>query len=1350
MDHRITSYLPRLLLNWYGTHPHVGIHQHTKHTGVLLFADTSGFTALTRLLAKQGKIGFEILTDLLNSLFKSLEQVITLHDGDILKFSGDAVWCYFPIQTPIEQVFAEMLHQVDSLNLEHPVCRTHKLSLHAGATVGQFEIITFGNADSRLEFEIAGSIIAEAYHAADVATAGEIALASSIQNTNSFDNSNSIKESYRVVRPSPILLTSDVAAVQTEPSLPDQAFRIVEKYVPEAVRRRKLNDGLDAGLQSEHRQVTVLFANLLLADDKAGQTDSTSFSQAGETVSNILRIIRSNHGIVARIDPFVRGHKLLALFGALNKSESDRLNALQAAEAILRLPSSQVNVRIGLSAGPLLCGEVGSQLRHEYTVMGEAVNLAARLMSKADKQTVLFDQALFDHLQNLVTVTKKEVNLKGVGDKVSVYRFNSWCQSESELPAVSELIGREEPLKLLDELWKSRPAEQARWVNVNGETGIGKTSLVSAFARMLPSAQTIYLSAYGAKLHHPGWLLAQWLKRMSAITEGVAPSEEEVADRFRKRIDPKWWPLFNQILGLTAPENEWTRGLSSELRLAKLADIVARLLEELSPEQLVILDDLDAVDSLSSIILSRLITENAKRRLMVIMVGNTPPETQAKADCPSIILAGLTDDDLTEWLNGKFVASVRERELCKLLMGRSEGNPLFVNETLTQLAAEGVIGHLTEETRWEVLKPLDEIKLADRLEDLQLARFDALPESHRQILKMAAVMDGKFSESDLIYIARLKEQQSIKSILGELTGADMLTFDPANQTYDFARDMTRQAIYSCIPQSDLGRLHLAVGKMLLAEGKTDDILRLAHHFSRGDDLGRVFEYSLRAGKLAQSSGLLVEAAANLKRCDQLLQSESETGLDKETRLDYLQWATDFATREGNYTDAQRFVHDWRKLSIDLQRRSSYHAAANEFARVLWKRSKYNRCRQVLNRLVQLDKIPGCESLCADSYSLLADLCRRTGQLAKAQEAGKRAVELAHNGDDRAIESIAHNSLGLALWTAGDLAEARKYFLSSLELQNDVGSKHAEARVANNLAIIAEEMGDYIEAQRLAEKAKDIFMETGDRRNQAYASGTLANLMVGAGRYREAIDLYRSADRIFMKLGETHPHYYTVGNLGDLDLLLGDFAATHIKYTEVRDFARERQDEELEAETAVRLAEHSYYSGRTAEARLLYMEGIGKAEKVGSMEYRIRGTIGLCRYLIGERSAQEAGRAIDRLVEFAQESKSDRTRYEAEFLTGEMLRIMGQSVSALPHYRECAAFAGRQRQFELALKCYVRLYETDPDSRSEAANNLKVLLDDLLATNGEQIFQSLMNSRYFQFFRETMKQVVSAAPVGLSR
>ncbi len=1346
MDHRITSYLPRLLLKWYAEHPHAQAHQYTDHTGVLLFADTSGFTALTRALAKQGKLGFETLTDLLNNLFRSLEQVITLHGGDILKFSGDAVWCYFPLSTPVERVFAEMLYVVDRLNRRHPVCRTHPLSLHAGATAGQFGIVTLGNVESRLEFEIVGSIIPEAYRGADVASAGELALTSPLQNADPAFSRGPVKEGYFVVQPSPISPALDTTRVLSSLSLSSREHDMVAKYVPEAVRERKLNDGLDTGLQSEHRQVAVLFANLLPVDDETTATDSSSLSQAGETVSDIFRIIEDNHGIVARIDPFVRGHKLLALFGALSRSESDRLNALQAAEAILRLPPSQVSVKVGLSVGPLLCGEVGSQLRHEFTVMGEAVNLAARLMSKAEAQTVLLDQALYAHLEELISATERRLSLKGVGDEVTVYQFKEWRRQRNVLPDVNEFFGRDESLEALRQLWQSRSKEQIQWVIIRGEPGMGKTSLVSFFARSQVPDRNAYLSGYGARLHHPGWLLAQWLLRLYTSRYDSVLSAPEFADRLRESVDPRWWPLTDQLLGLTTPDNEWTRGLSSELRLDKLAEIVTGVIEKSTCQGLVILDDLDFADSLSRTILERLLIDPIHAPLTVVLIGDLAG-TEAGADwVREITLDGLSPDRIMNWLDSRFVPGVRERELKEMLVNRSEGNPLFINETLTQLSAAGVIGHLSNETLWEVLRPIDEITLADRIEDLQLARFDALPESHRQVLKIASVLDGEFTLSGLLRIADSDKRDSIETILADLSSGGMLILNKANRRYDFAREMTRQAIYSCVPVSDLGRLHRMAGDMLLAQGITD-VFRLAFHFSRGDDSERAFEYSLRAGRLAQSKGLLIEAAAGLKRCDQLFRSDSGPDLDREAVLDFLQWAAESATRDGDYAGAQRYAHDWRKLATHLKRPDGCHAAANELARVLWKRSKYNRCRQVLNRLVQIDRTAASKSLLADSYSLLADLWRRTGQLVKAQEAGRTAVSLAYDGRDSVAESFAHNSLGLALWTAGELSGARTHFVRSLELQKDCGSMHAEARVSNNLAIIAEEMGDYIEARHLAEKAKDIFTEVGDRRNQAYASGTLANLMVGAGRYREAIDLYRSADRIFLRMGETHPHYYTVGNLGDLDLFLGDFEAAHVKYSQVHAFALECEDEELEAETTVRLAEHLYYSQHSPDARQLYEGAIGKAEKVGSMEYRIRGTIGLCRYLIGERDAEEASRAIDRLTEFARESKSDRTRYEADFLHGELHRIEENAESALPLYRTCLAYAAHQQQFELSLKSLVRLIELQPDSEASTADQLRKLLEEFERSNGDQMYRQLMSSRYFEFFHNIMKRVVGDAQVG---
>ncbi len=1286
MNRQITSYLPRLLLDWYASKPPTECHRYTRHSGTLLFADTSGFTALTRVLGRQGKIGFETLTHLLNGLFRALESATTPFAGDILKFSGDAVWCLLPETAPVERVFARMLYAVERLNDQTSICRQHPLSLHAGAVRGEFALVTFGDPANRLEFEIVGSKVMQAYSACDLAKAGEIALHSSINTDRATMRGERGESDYRIVRPAsePFADSSDSVMLPSDPTTGDLAM--VEKYLPQVLLARKRERGSSQVFGSEHRQVAALFAELRLPSSERNVPDESLIANANAKIIEIMEVIRNHNGIVARVDPFADGHKLLALFGALAKSNSDKLNALQAGVDVARQSCPESRVRVGLAAGPLYCGEVGSDLRHEYTVMGEAVNLAARLMSRASEGDVLLNDALYESLRDVTDISEVRVNLKGIGDEVVVYKFDSWRQTAIGLPAVPELVGREDTLAELQSVWDSRTGDSAKYVLLSGEPGVGKTSVSAAFARKVSEQGTVYLSAYGSQLHHPGWLITELLKAECAGTEMSAGQCIDTVAFLRSRVEPNWLPLFDQLTGRLAPDNEWTRGLSPELRIAKLSGIVSNLLASNCDDRLIIIDDMESADSLSVLILKELVKSSSRCKSMLILVGSGLDEFDRGEHCRQIHLDGLDHDALTELIGARFVKGARELELTKLLIERSEGNPLYIGDTLDQLTTSGAIGNLTDPVKCDVLKPLDEIILADRLEDLQLSRLDALPESHRQVLKMASVIGGKFTAKQLRGLIEQDYASAIAGILDELCAVGLLSCDPAVGSYNVSRELTKQAIYNCIPQTDLGPLHRQIAEMFLAEEGMSDVLRIAFHFSRCDDPVRAFDWSLKAAEFARSSGLLVEAAAYFSKCDRILGGDAAGEIGITSQVEFYRQATDFALQDGNYSDARRYAHYWRKLSLKLNQMSSCHAAVNALARILWKQSRYVRCQQVLDKILAQDQTEESRSQLAESYSLLGELQRRTGKLAEAQTSCHRAVELARSGVDRLVESDATNNLGLALWSSGDLAGARECFLRSLELRAANESKYAEARVANNTAIISEEMGDYVEARRLAKNAKDIFMEIGDRRNQAYASGTLANLLVSCGWYREATELYHSADRIFVKSGETHPHYYTLGNLGDLDLLLGFADDAFAKYQEVFAFAKDAGDQELLAEMAVRFAEHTYYYlNQQAEAVALYEKAIETAKNVGSLEFQVRGTIGLCRVLIGIRDMRKTDIAIGQLIEYARESKSDRTRYEAEFLTGELLRIMGRNSSAASYYRNCIAYAEKQQQFELTLE-----------------------------------------------------------------
>ncbi|MFH2055326.1 MAG: adenylate/guanylate cyclase domain-containing protein, partial [bacterium] len=363
MNSSVRSYLPRLLLDWFAKSASVERHNETAHQGILLFADASGFTALTRELSRRGPIGNELLTNLLNNMFTSLERAFSAYDGDILKFSGDAVWCYLPGEIDIARCHAQILTAVDALNRSQSICSEFPIGLHAGAELGDFCLASVGNADSRLEFEIHGQLIHTVYEACDLASNRQLALGPTLAAWVA-DSGTSLSSSGAFSLYEPLTETAGETLCEPRPrSEPDIDREDFALYVPITVRERLLNLADAAKLENELRKVTVLFASLspLPQTNEIGAGRATEALQ--ELCAAIFASVREHGGSVARLDPFKEGHKLLVLFGALSKSEGEKHTALKVAREITMLESDGFTVSVGLSSGHLFCGEVGSESR---------------------------------------------------------------------------------------------------------------------------------------------------------------------------------------------------------------------------------------------------------------------------------------------------------------------------------------------------------------------------------------------------------------------------------------------------------------------------------------------------------------------------------------------------------------------------------------------------------------------------------------------------------------------------------------------------------------------------------------------------------------------------------------------------------------------------------------------------------------------------------------------------------------------------------------------------------------------------------------------------------------------------
>ncbi|MBK7092791.1 MAG: tetratricopeptide repeat protein [bacterium] len=1327
MKSAVVRYLPRLLREWKSNNRETN-HNVTQHSRILLFADASGFTVLTRNLSLQGRVGFEHLTDLLNNLFASLAADVARHNGDILKFSGDAVWCCFPENTNILKVYAEMLTTIETINREQVVCRQFPLSLHAGAARGTIDLLTVSSDNGRAEFEISGEAILAAYRACDLAKSGELCLSTELANSLPTTEITRREQDFVIVTPSPApaVNRNTLELQQIELGYSDDSLL---KYVPDSLLNRIMGTSNQSTIESEHRNVHVAFVNVQPVSRDAQP------EHLQQHLAKIMNAIHDSSGTVARIDPFGSGHKVLALFGAIVATGNDSLRALKAAVEISKIESEHFETRVGLTSGPLLCGEVGSQHRCEFTVMGNAVNMAARLMTKADPAGLLLDEQFYQAVAGFCRAHPLQMNLKGFDVPVTVYAFESLQEQQSQLRRPRQLFGRSTELEQLRSAHDHAVSSGPIWLSLSGPAGIGKSSLVAVAIEDVSADKILYFDAADSHLRYGGWLIYEIMRRSLNLE-----TSEELLALVSTRLDPQWLPLISVLTGQPRKVDNSLSDLTPELRISKTAELVADIIGQSLRDKLLVLDNLESLDSLSVSILRFLIARPNTTQFLAILIDNETRWDDASPAVVALPLAGLSESEQREWLSTVFVRGKRELDLENHLINVSSGNPLIIEETLQYLIKSRAIANVSDLKLYDVVAGVGEIALSGRLEELQLARFDQLPEEHRNLLKAASVFPQSFCSEDLSSLKSNWTKEQIESTIRLLCQSDLLTadFQYASTTpqYRFYRNILRETIYNRTPVLQLQNWHSSISTKLLREPGDSRIQDLAYHLARANRPAEAFHYSLKAAVYAIDANLSLPADNYFRQCESCLKNAGSDSIDSTMLFEFCHRAADFYIAEGNYRQVRAIAQLWRHHAKLAGLQTEQHGAINRLAQLLWKQSRYHLCRIALDYVER--EFPSTDkSLLIDTYALRGELQRRTGKIKEAQESCKQAVTLSESVGDIQRQAHSLNNLGLAYWTGGNLDEASRCFEKCLSLHEAKNSRYLGARIANNLAIISEERGNYVRARQLANRALEVFAEYGDRRNQSYASGNLANLLVHAGRIRQAIELFTTADRIFVHLGENHPHFYTIGNLGDIDLILGRLDEAKAKFQSVLEFARSAGDKELEAETAVRLTECAFYGGESVGIENLYRSAITMAQEAGSLEYQTRATVGLCRYLIGVRDADSARAHIGELRAFADESKSLRTQNESEFLQGEVDRIAGSIDLAVASYRRCCDYARTQEQFELLLKSLVRLSETDTVNAESHLRELALLLNNFAVWNDPSLYKDLLGSRYYRYFQSTL-------------
>ncbi len=911
----LASYVPKLIQNRVIANP-APIESPVSEDlqAAVLFADISGFTRLTEGMAETGPTGVETLARILNEYFGQLIVIIHDYGGDVVKFAGDAVIAVWPIVSDLgitnsisraDQWQWTMRAAECAIEVHQRLTNYHveeaNLYLKLAVGMGRINTVHVGGVFNRWEFLMTGTPLVELGIANNIARAGDILITPSawklIRNDCNgmpveFELRDTIAQGGRL---DSLNKPSSIFSLPKKPVIPSGAENSLRPYIPGAVINR-----LTAGQGSwiaELRRVTVLFINL-------PDIDQDTELESAQNISKLIqRSVYRYEGSINKINVDDKGITIVAALGLPPFShEDDPARGVQAA-LMIRKELANLNVRsyIGVATGRIFCGSVGNESRREYTIIGNAVNLSARLMSAASKQDelidkyavpILCDRATYDSAKDAVEFKPlPPQQVKGRTEPVEL--FHAQEAKKSVVRSKTELIGRQEEKTLiataLQELSRGMPHQT---LVLQGEAGIGKSRL---FEDLIRQAETLDVKTFvgsgdGIEKSNPyhAWrpifdkiFEIEDLSAKSDLTgETDAAIQDSVIEKLA-RIDPdlaRYAPLVDVVLPISIPDNELTSAMSGEIRGGNVRELLTRLLAfeaSLAPV-LIVMEDLHWFDSASWALL---VDVQQKVRPLFLALNTRPLADPVPVQFKQIIdapgarllkLEAMMLDDVEALVCQRLGVKSVPPMIGRLIREKSEGHPFFAEELAYALRDSGTLVIENQECQiYSRFMNFEDLALPDTLQAAITNRIDSLDPSQQLTLKVASVIGRIFAFRLLEAIHPIEADKSaLHDYMTTLTrlSLTLVESEAPDLAYIFKHAVTQEVAYNLMLFSQRRQLHQAVAEWIEQNYEKNIeayYALLAHHWSQAAEtpeahqnehaLLKAVEYLDKAGEQAMQN-----------------------------------------------------------------------------------------------------------------------------------------------------------------------------------------------------------------------------------------------------------------------------------------------------------------------------------------------------------------------------------------------------------------------------------------------------------------------------------------------------------------
>jgi class 3 adenylate cyclase/tetratricopeptide (TPR) repeat protein len=1202
----LTKYLPRLAIEWAEFTPE---ERWREVDGSLVFVDISGFTALSERLAKKGQQGAEELTETLSTCFAELLAVAYAAGGSLMKFGGDALLLLYTGDGHAERAATSALHMRSTLATVGRVATTVgnvRLRMSVGVNSGTLHFFRVGDTHKELILTgpgVTGTVVMEG-----TADAGEIVVSPTTAAAIPNSLVGAVKGEGLLLRNRRAELPLGPAAVVAPPTVD------LAPTIPLALREELLG----GTVESQHRHATVAFVHF---DDVDTMIERDGAAAVAEALDDLVRDVQ--HAVDEQGVTFLGtdvdrdGGKIILVAGAPRAMGDDEGRMLRALRRIADKPR-RLPIRVGVNRGHVFVGEVGPSYRRTFTVMGDAVNLAARLMAKATSGQVLSTATVLDHSTTAFEAASvPPFHVKGKAEPVEAFLVGAQGKRRTiDDTDLLPLAGREHELIELLEAWETARSGRGGVVKLTGPGGIGKSRLINELRGRIGDTKVVRAFCESFESNTPYFAFRFLLRGLLGLKghrgrEGGDALRAIVTDAAPELLP--WVPLLGAVVDFDVDDTPEAAALEVRFRPEKTRQVVVDLMRAVVREPaMLVVEDGQWLDDLS-VELVHAVARAAREQPWLMCLAITDQDDSPAVDDEIVTVALVVNpiDDASAHTLVNAAASATAVRLLPherdALVRQAGGNPLFLERLIRR-------GTSADDS------------LHDSLEALVTSDVDRLPPADRRLLRYASVLGATFDGAVLTQLVGDEESVPPAGIARRLrafvepAGLGLLRF--RNQVY-------REVAYATLPFRKRRDLHARAGAVierLGAEVAEERASALSVHFLHAQDYDRCWRYSNLAAKQAEAKYANAEAGEMYERAlvagahlaDLPRQSIAETW---ESLGNVLLEAGDFTKARAAFLRARRLRTGDAVALAALCRRLSMTVNSQGLAAssMVWLR----------RGMAALDGHDEKEAISTRAFIRMqyAQARQQAGKPRDAVRWAQLAIDDAVASGNRPAQADAYAVLDWALIDLGQVEQAT-HALLGVAIWEELDQPGRLADLTTFLGAFAYWQGKWSDALDYFDRGRDGYMRAGDQINAARCACNAAEVLILQGRYDDAKPGLEQAIELWRSVRLTEGLTDALLNLGRVAVGQEDLLGAVALFEEAREMSVGTNDL-MTSDADAWLAECFLRQGRTQDALVKIDSTLQHELATGgtghlSMLHRLRGYA-----LVSLGNVSEAWREFDK-------------------------------------------------------------------------------------------------------------------------